>query len=257
MICSNCGAANLPGVNFCTRCGTRLVPPTAPQGALPPEIRPTGSATPPQYPPAQYPPQQYPPQYPQGQYPQGQYPQGPGYPPQQYPPGQYPVNQAPVKKGRSPCGCCFTVFLVFILLVIGTGVLGYFLLQNGTITQRGILNTLGMGTGEAAVLNLTDGDLSVDIVSLGDSSGSSLLETNLSLKPTDSNSFTAIRPGRYRLTFTATVGGAASGTCSLQMGSGDVYQFVALNEGVVVTSEKYTPTTAADMNMATSSLCKK
>ncbi|HET6314592.1 MAG TPA: hypothetical protein VFH60_12225, partial [Chloroflexia bacterium] len=128
---------------------------------------------------------------------------------------------------------------------------------NGTITQRGILNTLGMGTGEAAVLNLTDGDLSVDIVSLGDDSGSSLLETNLSLKPTDSNSFTAIRPGRYRLTFTASVGGAASGTCSLQMGSGDLYQFVALNEGVVVTSEKYTPTTAADMNMATSSLCKK
>ncbi|HEX8217592.1 MAG TPA: zinc ribbon domain-containing protein [Chloroflexia bacterium] len=248
MICSNCGAANQPGVNFCTRCGTRLVPPTAPQGALPPIVPPSTPATPPQYTPAQYPPQQYPPQY----------AQGPGYPTQQYPPGQYPVNPAPVKKGRSPCGCCFTVFLVLILLIIGTVVSGYFLLQNGTITQRGILNTLGMGTGEAAVLNLTDGDLSVDIVSLGDSSSdSTLLETNLSLKPTDSDSFTSIRPGRYRLTFTATVGGAASGTCSLQVGSGDVYQFVALNEGVVVTSEKYTPTTAADMNMATSSLCKK
>jgi cell division protein YceG involved in septum cleavage len=149
------------------------------------------------------------------------------------------------------------VFLVIILLLVATGGIGWYLLQNGTITQRGILNTLGMGTGEADVLNLTDGDLSVDITSLSESSDAALLKTNLTLKSTDSNSFTSIKPGRYRLTFSATVGGDASGTCSLQMGSGDVYQFVAVNEGVVVTSEKYTPTTVEDMNMATSSLCKK
>jgi zinc-ribbon domain len=238
MICSNCGSANQPGVNFCTRCGTRLGPPTPPQVVAPPP------AAPPQYPQQPYPPPQYP---------QGQYPQGPGYPPQQY---QYPA-QAPVRQGRSPCGCCFTVFIVIILLLVATGGIGWYLLQNGTITQRGILNTLGMGTGEADVLNLTDGDLSVALYSLSDGSDPPSMPTTLSLKSTDSNSFISIKPGRYSLTFTATVGGDASGTCSLQMGSGDVYQFVVVNEGVVVTSEKYTPTTVEDMNMATSALCKK
>ncbi len=148
------------------------------------------------------------------------------------------------------------VFLVLLLLIVGTAVAGYFMLQNGTITQRGILNTLGMGTGEAAVLNLTDGDLSVSITSLSSDSDSALLDTGMSLKPTDSDSFTALSPGRYRITFSATVG-EASGDCSLQIGSGDLYQFVAVNEGVVVTNEKYPASTVADLNMATSSLCKK
>ncbi|HEX8230469.1 MAG TPA: zinc ribbon domain-containing protein [Chloroflexia bacterium] len=253
VVCSNCGFANQPGVNFCTRCGTRLVLPTAPQPSAPPPSGPpqTGPypAAQPQYPPQQYPPPQHPP----NQYPPGQYPPGPGYPPQQY---QYPVNQAPVKQGRSPCGCCFTWFLIIIVafaVLIGAG---WFMLQNGTITARGIRNTLGMGSGEAAVLNLTDGDLSVSIASLSTESESGLLDTDLALKPTDSDSFTSISPGRYRITFSATVG-EASGDCSLQIGSGDVYQFVAVNEGVVVTNEKYPPSTAADLNMATSSLCKK
>ena len=246
VVCSNCGFANQPGVNFCTRCGTRLVLPAAPQGAVPPSAPPqTGPypASPPQY-------QQ--PQYPQPQYPQPQYP--PGQYPQQYP---YPANQARVKQ-RSPCGCCFTILLVFIVLIVGTIGVGWYMLQNGSLTQRGILNTLGMGTGEAAVLNLTDGDLSVSIASLStdSSSGSGLLETDLALKPTDSNSFRSIGPGRYRITFSATVG-EASGSCSLQVGSGDVYQFVAVNEGIVVTNEKYPPSRAEDLNMATSSLCKK
>ena len=229
VVCSNCGFSNQPGVNFCTRCGTRLVQPTAPPPSAPPQYQ---QPQQPHYPPQQYPPQQ-------------------GYP-QQYP---YPANQ-PQRKQRSPCGCCFTIFLVFIGLIVGTIGVGWYMLQNGSLTQRGILNTLGMGTGEAAVLNLTDGDLSVSIASLGSESESGLLDTDLELKPTDSDSFTSISPGRYRITFSATVG-EASGNCSLQIASGDVYQFVAVNEGVVVTNEKYPPSTAADLNMATSSLCKK
>jgi hypothetical protein len=131
------------------------------------------------------------------------------------------------------------------------------MLQNGTLTQRGILNTIGMGTGEVDVMNLTDGDLSVSITSLSDSSDSSLLKTNLALKSTDSNSFTSIKPGRYRLDFSATVGGRVNGDCFMQIGSGDVYQFVAVNEGIVISSEKHPPSTVDDLDMVTSSLCRQ
>jgi hypothetical protein len=146
---------------------------------------------------------------------------------------------------------------VIILLLVATGGLGWYLLQNGTITQRGILNTLGMGTGEVAVMNLTDGDLSVSITSLSESSDSSLLKTDLALKPTDSNSFSSIKPGRYRIDFSATVGGRVSGDCFMQIGSGDFYQFVAVNEGIVVSSEKNPASTVEDLDMVTSSLCRK
>lgn len=149
------------------------------------------------------------------------------------------------------------MFIVIILLLVATGGIGWFLLQNGTITQQGILNTLGMGTGEVAVMNLTDGDLSVSITSLSESSDSSLLKTDLALKPTDSNSFSSIKPGRYRIDFSATVGGRVSGDCFMQIGSGDFYQFVAVNEGMVVSSEKNPANTVEDLDMVTSSLCRK
>lgn len=234
MVCSNCGLANQPGSGFCARCGAPLAAPAAPPGGFTPP--PTGPYAAP------------PPQYPPNQYPQPPYPPGTQY--------QYPVTQVRAKRSN-PCGCCLVVLLVFVVLIIGTGGVIFFLVQNGTITQRSILNTLGMGTGEAAVLNLTDGDLSVSITSLGSDSDSSLLETSLTLKPTDSDSFTAIQPGRYRITFTSTLGGGPSGDCSLQIASGDVYQFVAVNDGVVVTNEKHPATTRDDLDMATSPLCKK
>ncbi|MDQ3930300.1 MAG: hypothetical protein M3328_14295, partial [Chloroflexota bacterium] len=74
--------------------------------------------------------------------------------------------------------------------------------------------------------------------------------------PFDSDSFTSIKPGRYRMTFTATVG-QATGTCFLQMGSGDIYQFTAVNEGIVITSEKQPASTIEELDMFTSSLCRK
>jgi hypothetical protein len=130
------------------------------------------------------------------------------------------------------------------------------MIQNGTISQRQIMNTMGLGTGEASVLNLTDGDLSVSMTSLSSESGSSSSDT-LTLKPTDSKGFTTLQPGRYRVTFSSTVGPGANGPCTLQISSGDLYQFVALNEGVVITNEKHPPKSNTDLNTATSSLCKK
>ncbi|HYO50292.1 MAG TPA: hypothetical protein VEW94_10620 [Chloroflexia bacterium] len=239
-----------------------LVLPTPPQaGVAPPSSPPPAGSfpgAPPQYAPNQNPTGQYAPpqvQYPQQQYPPNQYPQV-QYSPPPGPPGtqyQYPVVQVQAKRSN-PCGCCLVVLLVVLVLVVGTGVGGFFLVQNGTITQRGILNTLGMGTGEAAVLNLSDADLSVSISSLSSDSDSSLLDTSLTLKPSDSGSFTSIQPGRYRISFS---GSGPSGDCTLQISSGDLYQFVAVNDGVVITNEKYPPSSNTDLNMATAPLCKK
>lgn len=129
------------------------------------------------------------------------------------------------------------------------------MIQNGTISQRQIMNVMGLGTGEAAVLNLTDADLNVSMTSLS-SDPDAISPGTLTLKPTDSKGFTTIQPGRYRVSFYSTVGADANGDCALQVSSGDVYQFVALNEGVVVTNEKFTPKTSEDLNIVTSELCK-
>jgi len=131
-----------------------------------------------------------------------------------------------------------------------------FMIQNGTINQRQIMNIFGLGTGEADVLNLTDGDLSVSMASLSSEAGASSSDS-LTLKPNDRKGFTTLQPGRYRISFASTVGTGANGDCTLQISSGDLYQFVALNEGVVITNEKNPPKSNTDLNMATSTLCKK
>lgn len=119
--CNQCGASILDGVKFCPNCGNTLQQSSYQQQAQPQYQQ----QTPPQYQQPQY--QQAPPQYQQQQYqqPHQTYYQMPqpnyGYG------GQMPYQQ-PQKK-RSGCGTA--VLIVFLIILVGLGVGGYFLYKAG------------------------------------------------------------------------------------------------------------------------------
>lgn len=238
MYCGNCGGFNPAGTKFCTKCGTPLVAGAAPIGGPAPP--------PPQYSPG--PPPLYPPQ---AQYPPPQHPSGPA-------PvvGQYPPPPVYVKK-RSPCGCCLAVTLLSLLLVCGGGATLWFLIQNGAISGRQILSTIGMGPGEINVVNLTDGDLQVTLTSLETNSTNSIYDNSVTMTANEIRGFANLPAGRYKVAFTYAAGTPGAGECTIKLNGSDYYQYVAVPEGIAVSSKKEPAQSASDVNIESSSLCKR
>ncbi|HET6260963.1 MAG TPA: hypothetical protein VFG99_01840, partial [Chloroflexia bacterium] len=172
---------------------------------------------------------------------------------------QQPVAQQPVvyvQKKKSRAGCCVGGCLMVLVGLCGGVALLYFLIQNGTITQRQILNTLGLGTGEASILNLTDGNLSVTLDPISTGTPDPYGSSSLTVPAAQSDAFVALSPGRYSLKFTSEADGASS-ECTIKVDSGDNYSFVAVPEGVGVFREKEAPQSSEDVNVSTSPLCQR
>lgn len=253
--CTNCGTANEQNLNFCTRCGTPL--PTAQNSAQP--TTPIGGQPTQQFPQQyQQPPQQQPqyPQYPQQQYPPQQYPPqyGPPYV-QQYAPAPVPE---PAKR-RSSCGCCFGATLIFLLVIVGGAALLFFMVRNGTISQRQLLSIIGQGPSEVSVYNFTDGNVRVKLTPLDRTQSGeqpTLPEDEKTLEANDIYTFPNIPQGRFSATFTYS-DGQQRGVCSFKVDGSDLYTFVAVPEGVAVTREKESARSVDDMKVDTSPLCKR
>jgi hypothetical protein len=64
------------------------------------------------------------------------------------------------------------------------------------------------------------------------------------------------QPGHYRVDFSVTSGGDELGTCTLNLKSGDQYQFVALPERIVVNRANRPSDSGPDFVVETSSLCR-
>jgi hypothetical protein len=152
------------------------------------------------------------------------------------------------------------LLLVLVLLAGGVGGL-YLLIRNGTISQHSLMNTLGMGTGEIQVSNLSDGTLTADLTDLGTgtatpSSGSngSLFGSTHTMKSLETQNFVNLQPGRYDLHIGT---GANGGPCALKIDSGDVYHVAILRTAIVITRDKEAAQTKADVTFPTSSLCQR
>lgn len=159
------------------------------------------------------------------------------------------------KKGGGGCGCfllgCLAV--IVLLLIVGVGI--YLGFQNGVITPNTVLNLAGLGPGDIEVDNFRDDAIQVNIQQMDVSQNSTPLQGALTLNAFDIQSFRAQNPGKYRVDFALKKGGAL-GMCTLNIKSGDRYQFVALPGGIMVNRANNASSIGRDFNIVTSSFCR-
>jgi len=149
-----------------------------------------------------------------------------------------------------PCGIGLVIF-VCMLVVLGGG--GYYMISTGQFSYIQISNMIGPGTGEISIVNLDDGKIRASITRLDAPEGGTENAGDQSLEALDIGGFGALEAGRYLLEIQATNGGK----CYLDINRGDEYQFVIVPEGVAVTLAGNTVQSADEIEMKTSSLCRR
>ena len=168
-----------------------------------------------------------------------------------------PVAPAPLtaKKSGGGCGCFLWGCLAVVVLVLIAGGGVYLGFQNGMITRATVLNLVGLGPGDIEADNFRDDAIQVKIQQIATSQDSTPLPSVLSLNAFDIKSYRAQNPGKYRVDFALKKGGNL-GTCTLNIKSGDRYQFVALPDGILVHRVNNPSSVGRDLNIATSSFCR-
>lgn len=168
-----------------------------------------------------------------------------------------PASPPTPKAKRGGCGRtigCGCLALILLLLVGGGG--GYLAFQTGMITPATLLNLVGMGPGYIEVNNFRDDAIQVTIRQMDVAKDSTAISSGLNLKAFDVNSHRVENPGRYRVEFRATRGGADLGNCALTIRSGDQYQFVATPEQLIVNRANNPASVGTDLIVASSKFCR-
>jgi len=165
-----------------------------------------------------------------------------------------PVQGAPKAKGRG-CGRwllvgCLVLGLGGVVLAVG----GFVAYQSGLLTVDSALNLIGLGPADVEVDNFRDDTIQVAIVQLDAPADSLPMEVSLEINPFDIRTYRLQNPGRYRMDFNA--GAADLGTCTLNVKSGDEFQFVALPDGIVINPVDDPVSVGSDLVVATSALCR-
>jgi len=173
-----------------------------------------------------------------------------------------PQPVSPPQKGKSrsrgrscllTCGILLVVFICGLLLVGGGG---YYFYSTGQLSPRTVLNAIGQGTGEINIVNIADSTLEGDLIQLTTESGEPSNHSNVSLEPLEVGGMGTIPPGRYELRITFSGGIPAVGSCWLAIESGDVFQLVAVPEGIAISKEGTNTSNPDEVDYQTSSLCK-
>jgi FHA domain-containing protein len=183
--------------------------------------------------------------------------------------GQSPVAPpaaAPPKRGR---GCWLWLLGGCLVLLLGCVVVaggGFIAYQSGLITTTTFLNIAGLGPADMEFDNFRDDPIHMTIVSLdvtpspSAEPGSFDIDANashLEVGSFDIYNWHVPQPGHYRVDFSQTAGGGDElGTCTLNLKSGDQYQFVALPERIVVNRANQPSNSGPDFVVETSSLCR-
>ena len=171
-------------------------------------------------------------------------------------PGQPSAPAAANPKGR---GCGRWLLAGCLVLILGgcaAGVGGYLAYQGGMLTPDMLLGLVGLGPAAIEVDNFRDDSVYVSIVQLDGPVDSTPLGTSLDLNAFDIRTYRVGQPGQYQIDFGSSSGAADLGSCSLNVRSGDQYQFVALPEMLVINQVDDPVTIGSDLIVSTSSLCR-
>jgi pSer/pThr/pTyr-binding forkhead associated (FHA) protein len=169
----------------------------------------------------------------------------------------------PAQPTQKSSGCfrnCIWIIVAFLVIscccIVLLGGSGFYLYQSGELTPRTVLNSIGFGVGEIRVINLANATLQVDLYQLETESGSPSHYGDLSLDSLDRGAVGYILPGSYELRISYVDQVLNGGSCWMQIESGDVYQLVAVPEGIAISLDGYEPSDPAELDINSSSLCR-
>jgi len=171
-------------------------------------------------------------------------------------PGQPPAPVAAKPKGRGCGRWLIAGCLVLLLAGCAAGVGGYLAYQGGLLTPEMVLGLVGLGPANLEVDNFREDLVSVSITQLDAPSESLPLEVALELNPFDVRTYRVQNPGQYRIGFATATGAADLGSCTLDVRSGDHFQFVTLPDMIVVNPVDDPVSVGTDLIVSTSSLCR-
>lgn len=174
-----------------------------------------------------------------------------------YPP-PYAQPASTAMEPRKGCSCLPALAigcgaLLCLLLLVGMGI--YLFFMQGTVIPGNLLNLVGMGQGEISIVNLSQSERQSRLVYLDGEQGSEEVGRR-SLGEFGSDGFGSLKPGAYELIFLIPGEEIASGLCRLTIVSGDLYQFIILEPGILVSNERYPPNAAMDLKIESSPLCQ-
>ncbi len=106
-------------------------------------------------------------------------------------------------KKRRPWLTCLLIFVILsILCLCCSGItlgVGYYFYDRGTLSINSILNLVNIGPSEIQVVNLSDGDVEVTLLSYSEESGEYSHMQSASLMPFDIKTLRSISSGDYRI----------------------------------------------------------
>lgn len=173
------------------------------------------------------------------------------------PPAPGAPAAAPRRGGAG--GCLLWLLGGCLLAVVGCVVLGgagFVAYQQHWITLNSVLNVVGQGPGAVEVDNFRDDALQVTINQLNVDANAEPIQDAFAVESLDIHTSGLPNPGRYRVDFGTTSGGADLGTCTITLRGGDTYQFVALPNKLVINRANRPAQTGPDFVVETSALCR-
>jgi hypothetical protein len=163
----------------------------------------------------------------------------------------------PAKKSGGGCAGWLVAGCLVALLGCGAlGVGGFLAYRGGLITPNMLLNLVGLGPADIEVDNFRDDTIEIHILQLEVKTDETPTENYLEIEAFDIRTSRVQQPGRYQVNFGTTSGAADLGTCTLTLRSGDLYQFVALPDKIVVNRVNKPPDNGRDLIVETSTLCR-
>ena len=167
----------------------------------------------------------------------------------------YPVS--PAKSGGGGCGrtlgCGCLVLLVLLVACAGGA---YFAVRSGALTTATFLNLAGLGPARIEVDNFSDDAISVNFLQTDTAKGSTPIQGSIQLNAFDVKTFHTPNAAKFRIDFATTAGRTSAGSCNLTVRSGDVFQFVALPDKILINRVNSPPQTGTDLVVQSSSLCR-
>jgi hypothetical protein len=132
--------------------------------------------------------------------------------------------------------------------------------QSGILTQANLLKLAGLAPASVEIDNFRDDAIQVTILQLDvpqNSNGdASPAQFDVPLNAFDIQATSIPTKGRYRVDFGTSSGASDLGTCTLNLGSGDSYQFVTLPDKIVVNHVSKPAAAGPDFIVSTSALCQ-
>ncbi|MGB8648616.1 MAG: zinc ribbon domain-containing protein [Anaerolineae bacterium] len=162
-----------------------------------------------------------------------------------------PVRARPRKSFLILGGCAG----VMMLCLIGVAAF-YFAFRSGVITQKRLLNLVGLGSGTIKVMNFRDDAIRAIVTPIKPSQDHEPVEAVYNLDAYESIALETGDAGQFRVDIQLRNTGKAQGSCNLNVRGGDQYRVVSLPNGILIVRQNSPSRDPKDLFPETSAFCR-